>query len=127
MKYRNARIKNIPDNPRNIVDDALGVCFNMSITEKGTEKHPSTWQRQPSDLSYEEVYKLIQSSKPHWVIVYRDNFYLTGGREKSYWEFGGCNIGSNNGYGEVFLFIQVDEENAQTIFEKYNLKVDEYG
>lgn len=119
MEYR--IIENVPKNPRKIYDYALKKSYHNWIDEKGTEKHPDIWQREPSDLSFDDAFKIIQSSKPHWVISYRDHHHLTGGREDSYWEFGGCNI-ANNEYGEVFIWIYVTIEESEKIFKKFKLK-----
>ena len=45
--------------------------------------------------------------------------YLSN-NEKDYWEFGACNIGSNN-YGDVFIWICVDVDVAEDIFDKFKL------
>jgi len=122
MKY--AIIKNIPVNPKELYDYALSKSFDFWIDEKGTEKHPSVWRREPSDLPYEEAYKIIQANKPHWVISFRNESYLMK-NGVDYWEFGGCNIGSNN-YGEVFIWIKVSIAEGYKIFEKFNLEIKEY-
>ena len=119
---KHAIINNIPKNPKDILDDALKISFNSWVDEKGTKDNPDVWRRNPSKLSYEEAFKIIQKNKPHWVISYRD---MTIYNEDSYWEFGGCNISSND-YGEVFIWIQVKIDDALDIFKKYNLKIKEY-
>ena len=121
--YKHANIKNLPSNPKEIFDYALSKSFDFWVDEKGTAKHPSVWQRQPSDLTYEEAYNIIEANKPHWVISFRNASYVS--REDDYWEFGGCNIGEN-AYGEVFIWIKVTIEEALKIFEKFNLEVNEY-
>jgi hypothetical protein len=57
--------------------------------------------------------------------IYRNQEYLTGNPEDNYWEFGGCNIASN-GYGDVFIWIQVKPKDAEELFNKYDLKVEWY-
>jgi hypothetical protein len=116
-----SRVVNLPNNPKEIFDYALSKSFDFWVDEKGTEKHPDVWRRQPSDLSYEEAFKIIQANKPHWVISFRNESYLMKDG-LDYWEFGGCNIGSND-YGEVFIWIKVKPEEALKIFEKFDLKV----
>lgn len=117
-------IENIPNNPKEILDAALFVSYENWVDEKDTIKNPSVFQRKPSSLTYEEAFKLIQSSKPHWVISYRNDSYINP-KLQDYWEFGGCNIGSNE-YGSVFIWIKVSLEEAEILFEKYKLKVDWY-
>ena len=119
-----AVIKNLPSDFKPILDDALKVSFNYWIDEKGTKDHPSIWRREPSKLSYEEAYEIISNAKPHWVITFRNHSYFNL-NEPDYWEFGGCNIGSND-YGEVFIWIQVSVKEAEKIFQKYNLEIERY-
>jgi len=123
MKY--SIVDNILSNPREIYDYAKSKSFKFWIDEKGTVSHPDIWQRKPSDLSYDVAFEIIQNNKPHWVISYRDMEYLTSGKENSYFEFGGCNISSNN-YGEVFIWIYVSIEESKKIFDKFNLKLHNY-
>lgn len=121
---KHANVKNIPANPKEILDYALSKSFDFWVDEKGTEKHPSVWKREPSDLSYEEAFEIIQANKPHWVFSFRNESYiLKNGQD--YWEFGGCNIGRND-YGEVFIWIKVTIAEAYEIFEKFNLEINEY-
>ena len=112
-------IKNIPKNPKEIYDYALSKSFHNWIDEKGTKENPDIWRRQPSSLSYEEAFKIVSENKPHYVISFRNSSYLSN-NEKDFWEFGTCNIGSNN-YGEVFIWICVDVDVAEEIFEKFKL------
>ena len=112
-------IKNIPKNPKDIYDYALSKSFHNWIDEKGTKENPDIWRRKPSSLSYEEAFKIVSENKPHYVISFRNSSYLSN-NEKDYWEFGTCNIGSNN-YGEVFIWICVDVDVAEEIFEKFKL------
>lgn len=121
---KHAVITNIPNNPKEILDEALKVSFHSWIDEKGTKDHPREWQRRPSKLSYEEAFEIIQNNRPHWVFSYRNESYIVR-NGKDYWEFGGCNIKSND-YGSVFIWIQLDIEQAHIIFEKYNLKIKNY-
>ena len=122
MKY--ARVINMPKNPKKILDDALEVSFNHWIDEKGTAKHPSVWTRHPSDLTYEEAFKIVQANKPHWVTLFRNISYFSL-KEQDYWEFGGCNIGGND-YGEVFIWIQVEPTIAEEIIKRHNLEIEWY-
>lgn len=122
---KHSRITNIPKSPLEIFLEAKNVSFDCHIDETGSEDNPSSWIRKRSKLTFEEAYELIHPYKPNWVILYRDLEYITRGREKSYWEFGGCNI-SDNGYGTVFMFISVEIEKAEEIFKKYNLEIDWY-
>lgn len=121
---KHAIITNIPDNPKELYDYALSKSYEHWIDEKGTIKNPGIWQRKDSDLNYEEAFALIQPYKPHWVISFRNISYLSK-NEVDYWEFGGCNIGQN-GYGEVFIWIKVSLEEAEKIFEKFNLEINWY-
>jgi len=124
---KNARIINIPKQAKKIkeiLDAALSKSFNSWVDEKGTKDNPGVWKREPSKLSFEEAFKIIQKNKPHWVISFRNISYLSK-FEKDYWEFGGCNIGSND-YGEVFIWIQVEVPIAKEIFTQFNLQVEEY-
>ena len=75
MKY--ARVINMPENPKGILDDALEVSFNHWIDEKGTSDHPGVWQRMPSRLTYEEAFKIVQANKPHWVALFRNISHLS--------------------------------------------------
>jgi hypothetical protein len=122
---KHSRIINIPKNPKILYDYALLKSYLFWVDEKGTIDNPSTFQRKSSKLSYEQAYEIIQKNKPHWVISFRNNSALAIG-EKDYWEFGGCNIGLND-YGFVFIWILVDVDIAEEIFNKFNLKKDEYG
>jgi hypothetical protein len=122
MKY--AKVKNLPKKPKEIFDEALKVCFNSWVDEKGTADHPSVWRGEPSKLSYEKAYDIIEKSKPLWRIIFRNISYISL-KEPDYWEFGGCNIGKND-YGEVFIWIQVSLEEAEKIFEKYNLEIERF-
>ena len=122
MEYKHGIITNIPKNPRDLFDYAKSKSNYFNIDEKGTEKHPSVWQRKDSDLSYDEAYKIIEGNTPHWVISFRNNSYFG---DEDYWEFGGCNIGSND-YGSVFIWINVEVEVALEIFKEFKLEVKEY-
>lgn len=115
----------MPKDPRKLFDRALEVSFSNWIDEKGSEKHPSHWQRQRSDLSYDEAWKLIVGYKPHVVCMLRDMEYITNGLDPSYWEFGACNIASN-GYGCVFIYINVSLEEADKLFNEFELEVQIY-
>lgn len=117
---KHARIINLPQNPKEIFDEALAKSFDFWVDEKGTLSNPGLIQRRPSKLTYEEAFSIIQENKPHWVISFRNNSYLSS-LEDDYWEFGGCNINSIN-YGEVFIWIKVKPEDAENIFNNFNLK-----
>ena len=119
---KHARIINIPKNPKIIYDYALSKSYQTWIDEKNTEENPG-FARKLSKLNYEQAFELIQNNKPRWVISFRQNSIFG---EKDYWEFGGCNIGFND-YGSVFIWILVDIDIAEEIFNKFNLKKDEYG
>jgi hypothetical protein len=121
---KHAIVKNIPKNPRAIFDKALAKSFNNWIDEKGTKDNPGLLQRKSSKLSYEQAFQIIQDNKPHWVISFRNESYLNS-TLKDFWEFGGCNISSNN-YGEVFIWINVDIKEAEEIFKEFGLKIEEY-
>ena len=122
MKY--ARIKNIPKKPKRLYDEALSKSYHYWIDEKGSKNNPDCWRRDRSDLTYEEAFSIIEKNKPHWVISYRNVSYINK-VETDYWEFSACNIGENS-YGDVFIWILLTEEEANKIFEKYKLKIDEY-
>lgn len=119
---KHANINNLPNNPKEIFDYALENSFNHWVDEKGTKDNPDVWRRNPSKLTYEEAFPIIQNNKPHWVIIFRNNSYFG---DEDYWEFGGCNIASND-YGEVFIWIQVKIETAIKIFDKFGLIIHEY-
>jgi hypothetical protein len=119
---KHGKIKNLPADIKPILDDALKVSFNYWVDEKGTKEHPSVWRRELSNLSYEEAYNIVSKNKPLWHIVFRNMKYLSKS-EDDFWDFGGCNIGSND-YGEVFIWIQVSVEEAEKLFQKYNLEVE---
>ena len=119
---KHAVISNLPDNPKEIYDYALSKAYNHWVDEKGTMDHPSVWTREPSKLSYEEAFPIIQNNKPHWVISFRNHNYFGA---EDYWEFGGCNIASND-YGEVFIWIIVKVDVALEIFDKFGLIINEY-
>jgi hypothetical protein len=121
---RHAIIENIPENPREIYDYAKSKCYHFWIDEKGTKKNPCIATRSTSCLTFDEAFSIIQENKPHWVISFR-NMSKLNINEKDYWEFGGCNIASNE-YGEVFIWIQVDVNIALDIFEKFDLRIKEY-
>jgi len=121
MKY--AIIENLPNNPKEIFDEALFMSYHCWIDEKGTKDNPEICKRKPSKLNYEEAFKIIQNNKPHWTVYFRNQSALFA--EKDYWEFGGCNIGSSD-YGEVFIWVCVEPKIAEKIFERHNLKVKEY-
>ena len=116
-------VKNTPKNPNKIFKDAISKSFNWWIDEKGTKDNTSVWKREPSNLSYDEAFEIIQANKPHWVISFRNMSSIS--KDEDYWDFGGCSIG-NNDYGEVFIWIQVNVTEAEKIFEKYKLEIDEY-
>ena len=119
---KHAIISNLPKNPKLLFDKALSKSYNSWVDEKGTEDNPGVWQRQPSKLTYEEAFPIIQANKPHWVVSFREDSYFG---DKDYWEFGGCNIGSND-YGEVFIWIQVEVNIAEEIFKDFNLEIKWY-
>ena len=125
MKHRHGRVTNLPADPKSIWLEAIALGSESWIDEKGTPDHPSVWQRQPSKLTFDEAFDLIQPFKPHWVAYFRDGEYVTGNEQDNYWDFGGCNIASN-GYGEVFLWIKVKPDVAQQIFDKFGLVVEWY-
>lgn len=120
-----AIVTNIPENPLEILEEALKVSFRDWIDEKGSKKHPSVWKRQKSDLTFKQAFDIIQNSKPHWVFSFRNMSTLTSGLEKDYWDFGGTNIG-NNDYGEVYIWIHLTVEEAEKIFKKHKLKIKWY-
>lgn len=120
---KRAIIENIPDNIKTVFDIALAKSFKYWIDEFATEDNPS-WQRKPSKLSYTEAYEIVKNNRPHWTIIYRDGSISIDG--KDYWEFSGCNIQQGK-YGSVFIWILVDVDKALKIFEKFNLKIKEYG
>jgi hypothetical protein len=125
--YKQGRVlnvPNIPNNVRDLFDYARQLGYITLIDEKGTKDNPGVWQRQPSKLSYEEAFHIIEKNKPHWVIYFRNESYLSDS-EKDYWEFAGCSI-SQNDYGDVFIFIRVLPEIAEEIFKKFELKYEEY-
>lgn len=127
MKYKHARIINLPKNNQQVkqlFDIALSQCFHSWIDEKGTKDNPGIFQRKLSKISYEEAFKIIQNNKPHWTIYFRNVSFISE-NEKDYWEFSGCNIASND-YGDVFIWIQVDPQIAQEIFQQFNLQIEEY-
>ena len=121
---KHAIIKNLPPNPKEIMDYALSKSFNFWVDEKGTEDNPRTFQRRPSKLSYEQAYEIIQTNSPHWVVSFRNESYIVRNRV-DYWQFAGCNI-ADNGYGEVFIWIEVSVAEGYKIFEKFNLEIKEY-
>lgn len=125
MEHKHARVTNFPKNPHGFLMEAIGVSTGHWVDEKGTVDHPSIWQRQPSKLSFEEAYPLINNHKPHWVALFRNEGYLTGNPSDDYWDIGGCNIDSN-GYGEVFLWIKVQPAEAEKLFQKHGLNVEWY-
>ena len=106
------------------MDYALSKSFDYWVDEKGTKENPSVWTREASNLSYAEAYQIIQANNPHWVISFRNESYLMK-NGLDHWEFGGCNIG-NNDYGDVFIWIKVIPEEAEKIFEMFNLEINEY-
>lgn len=121
MKY--AIIKNVPKNPNKLFKEAISKSFNWWIDEKGTKDNPGVWKREPSKLTYEQAFEIIQNNKPHWVISFRNVSSIYN--EEDYWDFGGCNIGIND-YGEVFIWIQVKVDVAEELFKKYKLEKNEY-
>jgi hypothetical protein len=121
MKY--SIVTNIPQNPLTLYTEALSKSFYHRIDEKGTVDNPNQWRRSPSKLSFGEAFKIVQENNPHWVISYRNMSCLSG--EPDYWEFGGCNISSNE-YGEVFIWIHLSIETALELFNKYNLTTKDY-
>lgn len=117
---RHNRVLNVPKNPKQLMLDAIGVSFRHFVHERSTESNPSAFVRAQSSLTFEQAYDLINPYNPHWVIMFRNEEYWTGNSEDNYWEFGGCNM-TNNGYGEVYVFIRVKENRARELFEKYGL------
>lgn len=121
---KHAIITNIPENPKVIFDEALSKSYHFWVDEKGTIDNPSIWHRKISNLSYAEAFEIIEKNKPHWVISFRNDSYFNK-NNKDYWEFGGCNIASND-YGEVFIWICVYVDIAEEIFKKFDLKIKNY-
>lgn len=115
-------IKNIPDNPKEILDYALSKCFKTWVDEKGTKKHPGHWSREKSDLSFEEAFDIIQNNSPHWVFSFRNHKELFDNDD--FWDFGGCNMGGNDGI--IYIWIYVSVEDAEEIFKKFNLETKYY-
>lgn len=107
----------LPENPRAILEEALSKSIRINIDEKSSNDNPSVATRASSKLTFEEAYKIINENKPHWLASFRDESYWN---RESYWDFGGCNIASND-YGEVFIFIHVKLNDGLEILEKYNL------
>lgn len=116
-------VTNIPKNPKEIYDYALSKSFHSHVDEKHTKSNPG-FARKLSHLTYEEAFKFIQENMPHWVISLR-NISAISLNEKDFWEFGGCNIASND-YGSVFIWINVDLTIGSEILHKFNLKTDNY-
>lgn len=106
---------------KEILDCAKKNAIEIFIDEKHSEDNPS-FARKKSKLTYEEALDFIEKSKPHFTIYFRNNSYIST-TEKDVWEFGVCNISENN-YGCIFIFINLEEEEANKVFKKYNLKVE---
>jgi len=121
-EYKHGIITNIPKDPRKLFDYAKSKAWQVRVDEKGTENHPSVWQRQDSDRTYEQAFEIIETSHPHWTISFRNDSYFS---QEDYWEFSGCNIAEHK-YGTVFIWINVDVDVALEIFKKYKLEVKEY-
>jgi hypothetical protein len=119
MNYLHGKVKNLPQNPREIFDYARTLAFHVRVDEKGTQKNPGVLQRMPSSLTYEKAFELIQRNGPHWTVYFRNVSQLAE-NEKDYWEFGGCNLKSND-YGEVYLWIYLTVEDAEEVFQRFNL------
>jgi len=117
MKF--LKISNIPNNPREIFDYAKSKSYFVYIDEKGTEKNPNTYKREKSDLSYEEAFGIVQANKPHNVICFRNNSYISD-YEEDFWEFSTSNLNASK-QGEVFIWIRVKLKESVKIFKKYNL------
>jgi hypothetical protein len=125
MKKRtNGRII-LPENPKDLLLDAIDLSFDFWIDEKGTVDNPGIAQRKPSKLTFDEAYELINNHKPHWLASYRNLSYISDNMQ-DHWDIGGCNIGSN-GYGEVFIWIHISIDDAESLFKKWNLEVEWYG
>ncbi len=112
----------MPKSPLKIFKDALAASYNNHIDELGTKENPSCMSRSSSNLTFNDAWNLIEPYKPHFVCMWREDSYFG---DYDHWEFGACNI-AENGYGSVFIFINVKPEDAEKIFEKYKLKKEYY-
>lgn len=110
------------DKVKEIYDYALSKSYDHWIDEKGTPDNPG-FARGPSKLTYEEAFSYISENLPHWVISFRNNSYFN---EIDYWEFAGCDIAAKD-CGSFFIWIKVIPEEAEKIFQKFNLKKEYYG
>lgn len=122
-KKTNGRII-LPQDPKYILLEAIDLSFDFWIDEKGTIDNPSVGQRRPSKLTFDEAYELINNHKPHWLASFRNLSYISNNIQDHWW-IGGCNIGAN-GYGEVFIWIHVSIEDAESLFKKWNLEIEWY-
>ena len=116
-------IDNLPKDVKSIFNLAKEKSFEIRIEEKSSKNNPSYIKRASSTLFYQEAFEIINTSKPHWTVLFRNNSYFG---EKDFWEFSGCTI-ANNEYGEVFIFILVDLDQAEEIFNIFGLHKHRYG
>lgn len=123
MKHKHGIIKNLPKNPKEIYDRALEKCYKHWVDEKYSTKNPG-YARVLSEVGYEEAFELIENFHPHWVISFRNESYISEDY-KDHWEFGGCNI-QNSDKGTLFIWILVDVDVAERIFEEFDLEINWY-
>jgi hypothetical protein len=119
---KHGRIINIPKKAasiRRLFSDALHNCYLFSVDEKAAN---GTFTREPSTVSYAEAMQifLTKGERVHWTILYRDQLFKD---DQLYWEFGACTLARES---DIFIWIRVRPEVAQSIFTKHNLTINWY-
>jgi hypothetical protein len=119
---KHGRITNIPKTAaslKRLFSDALANCYLFRVDEKRANV---SFTREPSTISYNEALSIFlkKGERVHWTILYRDPLFEN---EQAHWEFGACSLTRES---DVFIWIRVRPEIAQSLFTKYNLTINWY-
>jgi hypothetical protein len=124
VQKRHNMIFNIP---KSISAEFMEECLLLSdfirIDELDCAK---SWMRQPSQLSLEDATNLIlRASESYFTFVLRNGYHSQfGGADARYWEYclSGMKKTEDLNDVEIFVWIEIKEEDGNKLVEKYKLK-----
>ena len=97
------------DEKRNVCNAAKYLATGIHIDELSSK----SFHRVKSDLTYEEIIKLLEEDS-HFVIINRKYFGD---------DYGEIGFSTNNSDIDYFLFIEISKDSLLTLVSQYNLKI----